>query len=301
MTLLAPLETLFETRRGVALPLPRELARVYGHLRVPRTRTRAHVISNIVATLDGVVSLGVEGHASGGDISGQSQHDRLVMGLLRAVADVIVVGAGTLRVVPDAIWTAEHIAPDLADEFRELRRRCGVREPPLNVIVSAGGSLDLRWRVFASGEVPTLIVTTAAGARRLRARRGPKSVEIRASGRGGGAISARAILGAVEQVRASRLILVEGGPRLLGAFFGERVVDEQFLTLAPQLAGRDEASPRPGLIMGRTFAPHDPRWGRLIDLRRGASHVFLRYAFPSASTRPRSMPAGRRGRRHPSV
>ncbi|PYM62803.1 MAG: hypothetical protein DMD79_10120 [Candidatus Rokuibacteriota bacterium] len=284
MTLLAPLETLFETRRGVALPLPRELARVYGHLRVPRTRTRAHVISNIVATLDGVVSLGVEGHASGGDISGQSQHDRLVMGLLRAVADVIVVGAGTLRVVPDAIWTAEHIAPDLADEFRELRRRCGVREPPLNVIVSAGGSLDLRWRVFASGEVPTLIVTTAAGARRLRARRGPKSVEIRASGRGGG-----------------RLILVEGGPRLLGAFFGERVVDDQFLTLAPQLAGRDEASPRPGLIMGRTFAPHDPRWGRLIDLRRGASHVFLRYAFPSASTRPRSMPAGRRGRRHPSV
>ena len=93
---LAPLETLYETRRGKALPLPPELARLYGCLRMPQACSRPHVISNFVTTLDGVVSLSVKKHASGGDISGFSAHDRMVMGLLRAIADVVIVGAGTL-------------------------------------------------------------------------------------------------------------------------------------------------------------------------------------------------------------
>src|SRR5664279_2395433 len=93
---LAPLDTLYETKRGRALPLPPRLARLYGELRMPAGRARPHVFSNFVTTLDGVVSLNVKGHASGGDISGFSLQDRMVMGLLRAVADVVIVGAGTL-------------------------------------------------------------------------------------------------------------------------------------------------------------------------------------------------------------
>ena len=96
MIALAPLETLVEDRRGLAVPLPPELSRVYGSLRVPRAGARPRVITNAVMTLDGVVSLRVKGHASGGDISGQTQHDHLVMGLLRAVADVIVSANGQL-------------------------------------------------------------------------------------------------------------------------------------------------------------------------------------------------------------
>ena len=93
---LAPLKTLFETKRGRALPLPPKLARLYGSLRMPQPRTHPHVLSNFVTTLDGVVSLNVKGHASGGDISGFSAQDRMVMGLLRAIADVVIIGAGTL-------------------------------------------------------------------------------------------------------------------------------------------------------------------------------------------------------------
>ena len=66
MTALAPLETLVEDRRGLAVPLPPELSRVYGSLRVPRAGARPRVITNAVMTLDGVVSLNVRGHASGG-------------------------------------------------------------------------------------------------------------------------------------------------------------------------------------------------------------------------------------------
>jgi riboflavin biosynthesis pyrimidine reductase len=118
-----------------------------------------------------------------------------------------------------------------------------------------------------------MIVTTTRGAGRLRTQRVPRSVQIRAPGRGQ-VIPPRAILRAV-----GRASLLEGGPRLFGDFFAQRILDEQFMTLAPQLAGRDTPSARPGLVTGRTFAPRDPRWGPLVDLRRAGSHLFLRYAF----------------------
>ena len=277
---LAPLETLYETKRGTVLPLPPRLARLYGRLRMPLGRARPHLISNFVTTLDGVVSLNVKGHASGADISGWSAQDRMVMGLLRAVADVVIVGAGTLSVDRHHVWTAENIFPGLADEYRRLRAALGKRGPPLHAIVSGSGRIDLGLRVFASGEVPALIVTTAAGAKRLRRQSAPDSVEIRTVRSRTGAIRARSILGEVSRASAGKLILVEGGPRLLGDFYAEHLIDEQFLTLSPQIAGRDAGDQRLSLVMGKSFAPRSPLWGTLIDLRRGGSHLFLRYSFP---------------------
>jgi len=49
---LASLETLLEAKRGKLLPLPRKLARLYGGLRMPVSRTRPYVYSNFVTTLD---------------------------------------------------------------------------------------------------------------------------------------------------------------------------------------------------------------------------------------------------------
>jgi riboflavin biosynthesis pyrimidine reductase len=289
---------MFETKRGKVLPLPPRLAREYGHLRMPLLRSRPHVFSNFVTTLDGVVSLNVKGHASGGDISGFNAQDRMVMGLLRAVADVVIVGSGTLRADRRHVWTAEAIFPEFAGEYQRLRQLLGRCEAPLNVIVSGSGEVDLRLPVFASGRVRTLIVTTIAGAKRLSRQRAPDSVEIRAihprasanrhgaraSRYSGSAIAAGAILDEVFRVSGGKLILVEGGPRLLGDFYTARLLDEQFLTLAPQIAGRDTGDRRLSLVMGRTFAPRDALWGNLIDIRRGSSHLFLRYAFPRPRT-----------------
>ena len=281
--MLAPLETLYETKRGRTLPLPPRLARLYGRLRMPATRSRPHVISNFVTTLDGVVSLNVKGHASGGDISGFSAQDRMVMGLLRAIADAVIVGAGTLGVDRHHVWTAERIFPALANEYRRLRALLGRPTPPLNVIVSGSGRVDLGLPVFTLDEAPALIVTTVAGAQRLRKQRVPESVEIRATRGSSNAIRAGSILEQVGRrfpAGAGRVILVEGGPHLLGAFYAEHLLDEQFLTLAPQVVGRDVGDERLSLVMGRTFAPRAPLWGTLSDLRRGSSHLFLRYALP---------------------
>jgi len=132
--------------------------------------------------------------------------------------------------------------------------------------------------VFASGQVPVLIVTTAAGAGRLSTQSAPASVEIRAV-RSSGTIRASAILREVRRAGVGGRVLVEGGPRLLADFYAERLVDEQFLTFAPQVAGREAGDARLSLVMGRTFAPRRPLWGRLIDLRRGERLLFLRYAF----------------------
>src|SRR5487761_2321918 len=150
---LASLQTLFETKRGKMLPLPPGLARLYGCLRMPLPRSRPHVFSNFVTTLDGVVSLNVKGHASGGDLSGFSAQDRMVMGLLRAIADVVIIGSGTLGVDRRHVWTAEAIFPELANDYRRLRKVLGKPAAALNVIVSGSGAVDLSLPVFASGKV----------------------------------------------------------------------------------------------------------------------------------------------------
>jgi riboflavin biosynthesis pyrimidine reductase len=92
-------------------------------------------------------------------------------------------------------------------------------------------------------------------------------------------IPAAAILRALADIGAERLILLETGPQLTGQFLQARAIDELFLTLAPQVAGRDAKSERPGLVSGRVFAPDNPRWADLVSLRRGDSHLFLRYSF----------------------
>jgi riboflavin biosynthesis pyrimidine reductase len=282
---LASLKTLFETKHGKLLPLPPKLARLYGRLRMPLPRSHPHVFCNFVITMDGVVSLNAKGHASGADVSGFSSHDRMVMGLLRAIADVVIIGSGTLRADRRHVWTAEAIFPELADEYRRLSKALSKQETPLNVIVSGSGSIDLRLPVFASGKVAALVVTTTGGAKRLLRQGAPDSVEIRAIHRGAGAMPARSILDEVYPVRPGKLVLVEGGPRLLGDFYAQRLIDEQFLTLAPQIAGRDAGDKRLSLVMGKTFAPRDARWGTLTDVRRGGSHLFLRYSFRETSDR----------------
>jgi len=282
MIALSPLETLFDAAPGAEIALPPELARLYGTLALPIGSADPHIIGNFVSTLDGVVSLNIPGQSGGREISGFNQHDRLVMGILRAVADAVVVGAGTLRAVPHHLWTAEHVYPALADAFAHVRATIGKPGPPLNVVVTARGEIDLELPVFASGQVPALIVTTEQGSRRLGDRPLPRSVAVTAVG-SRERITAQQVVHAIAAARPSSLILVEGGPTLFGDFLDERCLDELFLTLAPQVAGRNDASVRPGLVAGRNFAPDDPRWGTLVAVKRAHEHLFLRYAFPKVT------------------
>lgn len=275
MTALTPLETYFDTAGGCELPLPSHLARLYGRLRFPTHPARPHVIGNFVSTLDGVVSLGVEGNASGQGISGANPYDRMVMGLLRAAADSVIVGAGTYRASSGRNWIAERAFPALAEDYRALRRRLGKPDFPLNIIVSAHGDLDLTG--LTSSATSYLIVTTDDGANDLGNQPLPPPATIVTGG--ASPVSATHLIDLATRAQPGGLILVEGGPHLMSQFVAERCLDELFLTIAPQIAGRDSFDERPGLIAGRCFAPADPRWGTLNAVKRAGGHLFLRYAF----------------------
>ena len=277
---LTALEHLFGEMYGNDLPLPPELATLYGHLSLPVRADKPYIIGNFVSTLDGVVTLNVSGHNGGGDISGFNRQDHIVMGLLRAISDAIIVGAGTLRVARNHRWTASYIYPPLADAYQQLRSNLGKSTLPLNVFVTEHGNISLDLPVFQFAEVPVLIVTTKHGQDRIYAQSIPPSVQI-ATVESNGPLSARVILEEVIRVRRCDVILTEGGPQLFGDFLTEKCLDELFLTLAPQIAGRDEHIERPGLVAGKIFAPEHPLWGKLISIKRGGSHLFLRYAFES--------------------
>ncbi len=282
MSALAPMDVLWEADRGSEIPLPPDLAALYGPLRLPSFAERPTIIGNFVTTLDGVVSLNVPGKSGGGPISGNNAHDRMTMGLLRAVADAVVVGAGTLRALPRTRWTAAQAAPAFADAYQSLRTSLGKEASPLNVIVTARGDIDFDLPVFQSGEVSVLVVTTDEGARRIGDQAVPPSTRIAVLA-GADRLGAQAVLDAVRRVCPAKLILVEGGPTLMGDFLAEQCLDDLFLTLSPQIAGRDGSVERPGLVVGRLFGPEHPLWGNLVGIRRAESHLFLRYGFPATA------------------
>jgi riboflavin biosynthesis pyrimidine reductase len=273
---LSPLDTLYETDYGDSLPLSSQLAALYGDLQFPMSVDKPYVVANLVTSLDGVVSFDLPGHPGGGDISGSNPHDRMVMGLLRTAADAVIVGAGTLRATPGHVWTAEHIYPQLNKEYKIFRNNLKKSPSPLNVIVTARGEIDLSLPLFQSSGVPVLVVTNPAGAIRIRRSSPPRSVQVLVLEEG--RLNTQNILKEVNAIVHGSLILVEGGPHLLGDFIAERSLDEQFLTLAPQIVGRNGDLGRPGLVAGNNFAPENPVWGTLLSVKRGGSLLFLRYA-----------------------
>jgi riboflavin biosynthesis pyrimidine reductase len=276
---LGPLEILVDHDCGVDLPLPDDLKALYGRLQFPPPGAAPHVIANFVTTLDGVVSLGIAGKTNGDEISGSNPHDGMVMALLRAAADAVIVGAGTLRQSPQHVWTPEFVFPSLDGSYRMLRARMGREKPPLSVVVSAGGALDLGLPVFTAGKAPVAIITTAAGEKEIRKRDVPPGVQVRRAG-AGETLTVREILDALSSLLpGGNIFLVEGGPHLLGQFIDRGELGELFLTLSPRLAGRDGHSERLGLIAGDAFLPERVVTGRLKGLRKNGSHLFLRYAF----------------------
>lgn len=259
--------------RGGRLPEPLR-KRYGGDLAIPLRLDRPTVISNFVSTLDGVVSYNTPEASGGGEISGFFEPDRFVMGLLRALADVVLIGAGTLRAAPGGSWTASFIHPASEAAFASLRSHLGLPANPLTAVVTASGDIDFEHAGLADPHVPALLVTTEGGAAKLAGKTTPRHVDIKAAGRD--RVDARSLLDVLAR-QGAELVLCEGGPQLLGQLLASGLVDELFLTLAPQIAGRSPNTPRLSLVEGTAFAVTDAPWARLLDLRRCDNHLFARY------------------------
>lgn len=281
----APLVRLYEEPGLHRWTLPPALAALYGG---DLGFSEPCLYANFVASLDGVVALGPEHPSSGSTISGREPADRFVMGLLRACADAVLIGAGTLRASPRHRWTPEHVYPGAVADFALLReQRRSAAEPEL-VGVTASGILPAEHPALQAG---ALIATTSQGAERLTGNL-PPTCTILSLG-DGPALHIPQVLDTIRS-RGHTTVLSEAGPRLAGQLVGAGILNELFLTLSPVLAGR-EGSSRPGLIAGLELLPTRQEAIGLISARRRAAYLFLRYRLPGRSSRPATAGGGPTG------
>lgn len=230
-------------------PAEERLVALYGPARAPEVGRRAHVRANMVATVDG----GAWGpdHLSG---SINDEADWRVFRVLRALADVVLVGAGTAR----------------AEGYTALDRPAGIsaaatggpdEAAPLELaVVSRSGRVPA---ALATNERPPFLVTGAAGAHvaadvlpadRVIAVPGPGDPEQVDLAAGVAQLAARGLT----------RVLCEGGPHLLAGMLDAGLVDELCVTTSPRLVG-----PGPGRIVAASVAGapgSPPRPARLVHL-----------------------------------
>ena len=125
----------------------------------------------------------------------------------------------------------------------------------------------------------TVAITTSSGRDELT-RRGATTlgcVEVHTLNSSGGGIAPLSILRLLNLQFGIRMLLHEGGPTLFGQFLAAEAVDELFLTLSPQIAGRKADAIRPALVQGMEFVPDSAPWFQLLSVKQMAEHLYLRY------------------------
>jgi riboflavin biosynthesis pyrimidine reductase len=272
-----PFDRLFERGDQYGASLPASFQSIYGgDWRLPEPPDgRPHVYLNFAVSRDGRISFDVPGHKGGGDISGFSRHDKWLMGLLRARADAIMVGAGTLRTARRHVWTAEQMFPSDAAAFAELRQAEARRPAALQVFLTSSGEIDGQAAAFQRPDLPTIVATSTNGALRARqALTDARHVEILEFG--AERVDLVALARVLREQYGVHRLLCEGGGRVYGALLEAGLVDDEFVTLCPYVIGSPpEGPPRPALVDGVAFAPGAaPRLG-LVAVRRVGDLLFL--------------------------
>jgi riboflavin biosynthesis pyrimidine reductase len=210
--------------------------------------------ANMVASLDGAARL--DGLSEG--LS--SEADKRIFGVLRALADVVLVGAETVR--------AEGYRPARARaDFAEARAALGQAPAPVIAVVSGRLDLDLDAPLFTEPLVPTVVITCAsAPAAALKDVERVAEVVLAGEERVD-PVSAVAALAA----RGWTRLLTEGGPGLLGQLAAAGVLDELCLSLAPLLA----VGEAPRIAHGPAAAVERME---LVSLLEEKGFLFARYA-----------------------
>ncbi|WP_396658946.1 pyrimidine reductase family protein [Microbacterium sp.] len=217
-------------------------------------RDATRVRMNFVQSADGAVTLQGRSGPLGGDT------DRAVMRVLRAMADVVIVGAGTVRV-------EEYGGLGGDDEDAAWRRARGMAPAPRPAVVSRSLGLDPWHPFFAKAEARPLVITCAAApaAQRVALAEvadvlvcGDESVDL------GDALGALADRGLSQ-------VLCEGGPHLFGSLLEAGLVDEVCVTVAPRFVGG--AAGR----IAQGAAEADRRFRLAGSFSDADGYVFLRY------------------------
>lgn len=207
-----------ESPRISAVPSIIELAPFYAD---PPDGVRA----NMIFSADGAAAFG--GRA--GPLSCRA--DQRLLKILRGLADVVLVGAGTAR--------AENYGPVvLSDAARARRQHEGRAEPPPIAVVSRSG--ELPDRLFGKPEQPPILVTCA----RTAARHDPNDDRRHILVAGDDSVDVSRAVAMLRELGMHR-ILCEGGPTLLDELVQADAITELCVTIAPKLAASQPVGYRP--------------------------------------------------------
>ena len=177
----------------------------------------------MIASLDG----GATSDGKAGGLAGPG--DRALFALMRQAADVILVGAATVRI-------ENYSGAQLSVSARQDRQRRGQDEVPPIAVVTRSGNLAPTARLFTRTEVPPLIITTSRFHDDAERRLGSVAEVIDASGSEPDSVDSATVMKILSD-RGLFRVLTEGGPLLLGTLITDRLLDELCLTVAPILVG----------------------------------------------------------------
>jgi riboflavin biosynthesis pyrimidine reductase len=181
---------------------------------------RPFVRVNMISTLDGATTFAGRSGGLGGP------GDKLLFAVLRSLADVILVGAGTLR--------AEHYRPvRLPVEVQEMREARGQLPRPPIAVVTQSLSIDWASPLFREGDPRPIVIAPSTSSAVALAQAG-RVADVLTTG--AGAVDLSSALEALNE-RSMHHVLCEGGPKLNTGLAGAELVDELCLTLSPKLAG----------------------------------------------------------------
>ncbi|MDH6193567.1 riboflavin biosynthesis pyrimidine reductase [Mycobacterium frederiksbergense] len=197
-----------------------QLADYYAY---PDDLQRCWVRGNMISSLDGGAT---EGGKSGG-LGGRG--DRAVFNLMRQTADVVLMGASTVRI-------ENYSGVQLSVAQRQERQRRGQAEVPPIAVVTASANLDYDSKFFTRTEVPPLILTATDTVADARRRLGAVAEVIDASGADPSLVDPAVALRILAERKLFR-VLTEGGPSLLSLLIEDDLLDELCLTVAPILVG----------------------------------------------------------------
>lgn len=186
----------------------------------PADRHHPSTRVNFIESLDG--SATVQGLSGGLG----SPSDKAVFDVLRAVSDVVLVGAGTARAEGYGALT-------VGEPFREWRRAAGLAPHPVFALVSGRLDLDPSSDMFAKAPTPPLVFTASSAPADARARLGEVATIIDA----GQMHADPAVVLRELHARGQRQVLCEGGPSLFGGLIAADLVDELCLSISPVLEG----------------------------------------------------------------
>ncbi len=274
-----PYALLFDEDAHTGLSLPKPFQAIYGsdwHMPAPLP-DRPYTFTNFVTSHDGKISFDLPGRAGGGEISRHVAHDVWMMGLIRARADAILTGGGTLRIAQRHAWTPGKVFPADTEAYAALRAAEGRAPVPLLVIVTASGDLPVGAPVLHVPDQPLLIATTAAGAERAQSMLVDHPSVAYHIGPDTG-VAWPALLADL-RARGINSLLSEGGARIYGELIQSQLIDEVFLTRSPIIVGTSRDAVRTSLVEDAVFHPDAPPQLHMLSLRRHASYLFERSRF----------------------